>query len=102
LIIKRLGLAPRQVYEKYRETFQLGDVEVVLDEMPYGDFVELEGSEAAIRAAADQLAIDWQGRILINYLGLFSLLKQQYDLTFDDLTFANFEDCPVSAENLFR
>ena len=44
LIFQRLGFAPVQVYEKYRETFQLGDVEVVLDEMPYGNFVELEGS----------------------------------------------------------
>jgi adenylate cyclase class 2 len=102
LIIKRLGLVARQVYEKYRETFQLGDVEIVLDEMPYGDFVELEGREADIRQTAALLGIDWDRRILINYLGLMDQLKHQFGLTFDDLTFANFEDCAVSAEDLFK
>lgn len=101
-IIKRLGLMPRQLYEKYRETFQFGAVEIVLDEMPFGDFVELEGNEPDIRAAADRFGLDWSRRILTNYLGLLALLQQRFDLPFNDLTFANFEDCPVSAENLFQ
>lgn len=101
LIIQRLGLTPRQVYEKYRETFQLGNVEIVLDEMPFGDFVELEGDETEMRTLATGLHLDWDHRILANYLGLMAELKTRYALPFDDLTFANFEDCPVSAENLF-
>ncbi|MEM9777349.1 MAG: class IV adenylate cyclase, partial [Chloroflexota bacterium] len=44
-ILGRLGYEPALVYEKYRETWQVGEVEAVLDEMPYGNFVELEGSE---------------------------------------------------------
>lgn len=95
-IFERLGFFPTLVYEKHRETFTLGAVEVVLDEMPYGDFIELEGEEADIRAAASQLSLDWEKRITTNYLGLMAQLKALHHLDFDDLTFANFEGRAVS------
>ena len=95
-ILERLGFTPRQVYEKYRETFVLGDVEVVLDELPFGDFVELEGSEDGIRDAARQLALPWEQRILDNYLHLMALMKARHGLPFDDLTFENFDGLGLS------
>jgi adenylate cyclase class 2 len=94
-ILQRLGFMPVQEYEKYRETFRLGDVEVVLDELPFGDFVELEGPEEAIRPAADLLGLDWSKRLLTNYLALMMMVKQAYDLPFDDLTFDNFRGADV-------
>ncbi len=100
LILERLGFFPAQVYEKYRETFVWGDVEIVLDEMPFGNFVELEGPEAAIKETAGQLALDWRGRILTNYLGLFAALKEAYNLPFNDLTFANFGGLDAAVENI--
>lgn len=99
-IIKRLGYEPKQVYEKYRETFWLGEVEVVLDEMPFGNFVELEGEEDVIKAAADRLGLDWNRRIVTNYLDLMARLKAYHNLSFDDLTFANFEGLPVSVADI--
>lgn len=98
LLIQRIGYQPKQLYEKYRETFQLGGVEVVLDEMPYGDFVELEGTEVEILAAALRLGLDWSRRIVTNYLGLFEQLKALHQLPFNDLTFENFEGLGISAE----
>lgn len=89
-ILERLGFKAQQVYEKYRETFHLGEVEIVLDEMPFGDFVELEGDEEAIRAAAGRLGLDWEQRILENYLALMARLKAEHRLDFDDVTFDNF------------
>jgi len=99
-ILGRLGYQPKQVYEKYRETFRLGQIEVVLDELPFGNFVELEGDEAAIKAAAAALGLDWHRRITTNYLALMALLKAQYGLPFDDLTFANFETVTVSVTDV--
>ena len=96
LIFERLGFAPVQVYEKYRETFQLVGVEVVLDEMPFGNFLELEGSEVGIRTAAAILGLDWDKRLTTNYLAIMAQLKARYDLPFDDITFANFENVTVS------
>lgn len=99
-ILQKVGFVAHQVYEKYRETFRLGEVEVVLDELPFGDFVELEGAEAAIRAAAGRLGLAWEERVLINYLGLFTLLRERYTLSFADLTFENFADLEITASDL--
>ncbi len=95
-ILERVGFVQRQVYEKYRETFEFAAVEVVLDEMPFGDFIELEGEEADIRVAADALGLDWDRRILSNYLALMAQLKERYQLAFDDLTFENFTNLGLS------
>ncbi|MGB1249442.1 MAG: class IV adenylate cyclase [Candidatus Promineifilaceae bacterium] len=100
LLIQRIGYQPKQVYEKYRETFQIGAVEVVLDEMPYGDFVELEGPEIAIFALTPQIGLDWSQRILTNYLGLFERLKAIHRFEFNDLTFENFAGLNVSIKDV--
>ncbi len=101
LIFSRLGFLPFQTYEKYRETFAWGDVEVVLDEMPFGLFVELEGSEAAIKRAAAALGLDWSRRVLTNYLAIMGLARERFNLPFTDLTFANFAQQPVDLGELF-
>lgn len=95
-ILEQIGFEARQIYEKYRETFELGSVEIVLDELPFGDFIELEGDESAIRDASAQLGLDWKKRILDNYLVLMARLKEHHDLPFDDLTFENFAGLEVS------
>lgn len=99
-ILERIGFEKQQVYEKYRESYKLGSVEVVLDEMPFGDFVELEGAEPAIREAAEILDLNWNERILENYLTLMAQLKSHHNLPFDDLTFANFDNLDVSVADL--
>lgn len=47
--------------ESRRETWQLGDVEVVIDEWPWiNPYIEIEGdTEEAVRAAAAKLGFDW-------------------------------------------
>ncbi len=99
-LLERIGFEPKQVYEKYRETFIFGRVEVVLDEMPFGDFVELEGEDASIRAAAGALNLDWKLRILANYLAIMARLQERFGLEFDDLTFENFAGVDVSVLDL--
>ncbi len=101
VILERIGFERRRVYEKYRETFVLGEVEIVLDELPFGNFVELEGQEALLRETAVLLQLDWQERILDNYLALMSRLKELHSLPFDDLTFENFVGLDVSVKDLF-
>ena len=99
-ILERVGFEPRQVYEKYRETYEIEAVEVVLDEMPFGDFVELEGEEISIRTVAQQLRLDWDRRILTNYLNLFASLKESHQLPFEDLTFENFSTTNHAASDI--
>jgi adenylate cyclase, class 2 len=57
LILDALGFKPLLVYEKRRHTWLLGPTEVVIDELPYGLFMEIEGSEQDIDAAEQALGI---------------------------------------------
>jgi adenylate cyclase class 2 len=47
-ILDALGYRPALVYEKRRATWHVGHTEVVLDELPFGLFVEIEGEEKDI------------------------------------------------------
>lgn len=57
-ILVELGLEPRLIYEKYRDTWIFRTVEIVLDELPFGRFMEIEGSLTGIREAEIVLAIE--------------------------------------------
>ncbi len=100
LILRRLGYRPLMVYEKYRTTYTLGEVEVVLDEMPYGHFVEIEGSPEAIERAIATLGLADCHRFAESYARLFDYVRANLGLTFTDLTFANFAGVNVPFEAL--
>jgi adenylate cyclase class 2 len=50
-IIERLGYKLTAVYEKRRKYWRMGAVEVVLDELPFGLFMEIEGTVEEIEKA---------------------------------------------------
>jgi len=56
-ILAGLGFKPALVYEKRRETWVLGKAEIVIDELPFGWFMEIEGKERDIRAVETRLAM---------------------------------------------
>ncbi|MBK9155322.1 MAG: class IV adenylate cyclase [Chloracidobacterium sp.] len=56
-IIQSLGYKLSIVYEKHRKTFHFLDVEVVLDELPFGYYMEIEGEVEEIEAAEKALDI---------------------------------------------
>lgn len=70
LFCDRLGATLDREQEKRVHTFQLDDVTVGLDTWPNAStYVELEGpSETAIRLAAQQLDLDWNGAVFENAL----------------------------------
>lgn len=47
-IVESLGLVKNLVYEKRRRTWNFKETEIVLDELPFGFFMEIEGSITAI------------------------------------------------------
>jgi adenylate cyclase class 2 len=57
-ILEALGYRPVLVYEKRRETWRVAGAEVVIDELPFGLFVEIEGDEARIVEAENLLGLD--------------------------------------------
>lgn len=50
-IIAHLGFTKALIYEKRRKTWRLRDVEIMLDELSFGLYMEIEGSITAIAEA---------------------------------------------------
>ena len=98
-ILTALGYVISVMYEKYRTTYRLQQVEVVLDEMPFGSFMEIEGPDTdSIRLAADALGLDWEARCNANYMALFERLRAR-GLQAEHLTFELLEGKTFGAED---
>lgn len=92
-IFKSIGFFPDQVYEKIREKWLLEDkTKLCLDVMPFGNFLEIEGQPEGIKNAAEILGLEWEKRILTNYLAIFDRLKKIFNFGFSDVTFDNFKE----------
>ena len=99
--LEALGYLKLVYYEKYRTTYEANDTLIMLDELPYGTFVEIEGSTVdAIRAMADQLDLRWHTAVATSYNALFDRTRQSLKLTLQDLSFAEFAHIKVEAKHL--
>jgi len=56
-ILQALGFAPILIYEKRRMTWLLRDAQIVVDDLPFGFFMEIGGSESEIREIEQSLAM---------------------------------------------
>lgn len=95
-ILESLGYLIQFTYEKYRTTYSLDETLVMLDEMPYGCFVEIEGADqSSIFSLADRLLLDKSFAISESYQVLFDRVKTAKGLSFRDLSFDNFSNIHV-------
>jgi adenylate cyclase class 2 len=95
-LLERLGYEVYFIYEKYRETYALGPCSIMLDELPFGHFIEIEGNSLdEVKKTAAKLNLPWKKRVRMNYLSLFHSLKQKLQLRFRDATFDNFSRLPA-------
>ncbi|HHH82262.1 MAG TPA: class IV adenylate cyclase [Chloroflexi bacterium] len=102
-LLKSLGFVVTSRYEKYREVFAMEDVQVMLDELPYGCFVEIEGpSLESVRRASQALGFDWEERIQMTYLDLFIHVKARLALAAEHPTFEAFGALPDGAKDLIE
>ncbi len=87
VILQRLGYEVALIYEKYRTTYALDGAEVVLDELPYGNFTEIEGDAATIERVVEILGLAGARRMGGSYVYIFLGLKRQLGLSARDCTF---------------
>jgi len=100
-LFEALGYQVFTMYEKYRTTYRLGNAEVALDEMPTGDFLEIEGPDSeSIRSTAILLKLNWEARVLDSYTMLFEHLRERLGFDFRDLSFENFKGMEISPDEL--
>jgi adenylate cyclase class 2 len=91
------GLGYRQIglYEKYRETFSLGDCQVMLDQLPFGSFIEIEGpSRAALQHTAERLGLRWELQVRESYLELFERVRRRLEQPVEQASFSAFAGLP--------
>lgn len=101
-LLEALGFEAYMVYEKYRTTYQYQELIIVVDELPIGNFIEIEGpTPFAIHNGALKLGVSWDARIPASYLYLFEQVKQHIpELRRKNLTFAELSQVQISPEEM--
>jgi adenylate cyclase class 2 len=99
--IEALGFEIIFYYEKFRSTYELNDTNIMLDELPFGDFVEIEGeNSSAIHDLANKLGLKWNAAIPTGYHAIFEHVAKARGLNPNQLTFAVFEGEKPNAREL--
>lgn len=103
--LEALGYLKLVYYEKYRCTYSLqtsqGLIYIMLDELPYGNFVEIEGTTVdSIRGIASQLHLHWESAIATSYHALFERVRVSLNLSNVDLSFADLASIKITAADL--
>src|SRR5687767_10568642 len=97
--MEALGYQKLLYYDKYRTTYSLDSTSlrvdfqqqavglesclIMLDELPYGNFVEIEGENIEmIRAIANQLDLNWDTAIGTGYTALFERARKTLKFVF--------------------
>ncbi len=102
-LLEALGYHVVAAYEKYREAFRLGDGLVLLDDLPFGHFVEIEaGSVDALKHLAADLGLEWERRITVSYLDLFSGLLARPGLAAPAATFEDWGTLAMPPHDLLE
>lgn len=100
-LLEALGYEKLVYYEKYRSIHELHGVLVMMDELPYGDFVEIEGESLdTIRRISDLLSFNWETSIGTSYNALFDRARKSLQGPFKDLSFKDFKGVHVRPEHL--
>jgi len=87
-MLRALGFELILSYSKMREIFEFEDVHVMLDELPFGHFVEIEGpSLERVQKASTRLGFDWKKRLNVGYLALFEQARERLDLPVHEISF---------------
>ena len=76
-ILAALGFTPALVYEKRRQTWRLGNTEVVIDVLPFGLFMEIEGSEKEIARVEKLLEAEAVPAVMETYPALTAQLGRK-------------------------
>ena len=85
-ILAALGFTPALVYEKRRQTWLLGNTEIVIDVLPFGLFMEIEGRISQIKAVERKLGL----KGLRAESATYSQLTEKHGKVYDGMIEARF------------
>jgi adenylate cyclase class 2 len=101
LFLEALGFEVVVFYEKYRTTYEINNIHIMLDELPYGEFIEIEGDNVeAIHNMANLLGLNWNAMVKAGYHALFERVTGKYQLDPAQLSFAALEKISITPGDL--
>jgi adenylate cyclase, class 2 len=99
--LEGLGYRVVAVYEKYRAMYALNNAVITLDELPYGNFIEIEAENPAmINEMARQLDLNPDAAVPFSYQGLFEQVKTSMHLPVKNLAFWEFKTIHLTAADM--
>lgn len=99
--LEAIGFQVVVFYEKFRATYELNDTHIMLDELPYGSFIEIEGENVeSIHSIADLLGLNWEAMVKAGYHALFERVAGKYGLDVSKLSFENLEGVIIKTTDM--
>ena len=99
--LEAVGFQVVVFYEKFRTTYELNDTHIMLDELPYGSFIEIEGENVeSIHSIADLLGLNWEAMVKAGYHALFERVAGKYGLDVSKLSFENLESATIKTTDM--
>ena len=99
--LEAVGFQVVVFYEKFRTTYELNDTHIMLDELPYGSFIEIEGENVeSIHSIADLLSLNWEAMVKAGYHALFERVAGKYGLDVSKLSFENLEGVTIKTTDM--
>ena len=77
IILENLGFTKKWIMEKYREKWQWGSAEIVIDKLPLGNFIEIEGNKKVIEKTAKVLGLNLKEGITATYWELWENYRRK-------------------------
>ena len=87
VILENLGFTKILIMEKYREKWKLNNVEIVIDKLPMGTFIEIEGSKKLIKKIIKILGLNFKDRITETYWDLWKKFSKKQGIKNKNITF---------------
>lgn len=84
-ILSRIGLTNKIIMEKYRLYFRWNHIEISIDELPFGIYLEIKGDDKEIRNLSKQLGFKSKDMITVTYWDIYDKIKHNdnNDIQFD-------------------
>ncbi len=99
--LEAIGFQVVVFYEKFRTTYDLNNTHIMLDELPYGSFIEIEGEDVeTIHSIADLLGLNWEAMVKAGYHALFERVAVKYGLDVSKLSFENLEGVTIKTTDM--
>lgn len=100
-VLEALGYVQILIYEKYRAVYKINDCHIMLDELPYGDFVEIESFDTStMRKMTLIMRLNFEAAVGAGYARIFENYNSKYGFPPSDLTFDALRGKKPSPEEL--